>query len=319
MGRLSRPDCAVDGIMTRGITISAWLMCAGFALGQFGPKPVAVVNGEPIPRSELEAVMKIRPQAVVALTAGQQREFEEQIVQLLVDEAIFRQFLNKNAPAIPPAEVEKQLNNLVASLKSKNKTLADYCKESHQTERQIRSGIEMTLRWNAYAAQKATDAELRKYYDENKDFFDKVTVKCSHIVFRVPIEAPAAERAEAEKRLKEIQQQIASGQLTFADAAKKYSQCPSGPKGGNLGYIHRKWMVEEPFAKAAFALQPNQMSNVVATDYGLHLILVTDRKPPEKSDFAKVKDQVRECYLEEMRLDLLDNLRKSAKVEINLQ
>lgn len=288
-------------------------------MAQFGPKPVAMVNGEPIPRSELEAVMKIRPQAVVALTASQQRQFEEQTVQLLVDETIFRQFLAKNAPPVEPAEIEKQVNALIASLKTKNKSLVDYCKESHQTERQIRSGIDMTLRWNAYAAKKATDAELRKYYDENKDFFDKVTVKCSHIVFRVPIEAPAAERAEAEKRLKDIQQQVASGQMTFADAAKKFSQCPSGPKGGNLGYIHRKWMVEEPFAKAAFALQPNQMSNVVATDYGLHLILVTDRKPPEKSDFNKVKDEVRECYLEELRLDLLTNLRKTAKVEINLQ
>lgn len=304
--------------MYRLIACTLWLMVANISFGQFGPKPVATVNGETIPRSELDAVMKIRPQAVVALSASQQRQLEDQIIQLLVDEAIFRQFLAKNAPPVEPAEVEKQLSALVASLKGKNKTLADYCKESHQTERQIRSGIEMTLRWNAFTAKKVTDAEVRKYYDDNRDYFDKVTVKCSHIVMRVPIEAGPSDRAAAEQRLNELKQSILAGKITFADAAKQLSHCPSASKGGNLGYIHRKWMVEEPFAKAAFELQPNQISNVVLTDFGLHLIQVTDRKPPEKSDFNKIKDEVRECCLEEMRLELLTNLRKNAKVEIHL-
>jgi peptidyl-prolyl cis-trans isomerase C len=176
----------------------------------------------------------------------------------------------------------------------------------------------MMMQWNAYAAKKVTDADLKKYYAENKEFFDKVTVRASHIVLRVAADAPPAERQEAKQKLAALRQEIAAKKVTFADAAQKHSQCPSAPKGGDLGYFARKWMVEEPFAKATFALKVGDLSDVVATDYGFHLILVTDRKPGVASDFEQVKEDVRDCLLEEMRQDVLANLRRTAKVEVRL-
>lgn len=281
-------------------------------------KPVAVVNGESIPRSELEAVLKVRPQALLPLTATQTRQIHEDVVSMLIDEALMRQFLAKNAPTIDPSEVDKQLKNLAASLKSKNKSMADYCKETLQTERQVRVGIEVMLRWNAFTDKKLNDAELQKYFTQNKDYFDKVTVKCHHIVMRVPSDTPQAEKAEVEKKIRELRQKLVTGQITFTDAARKFSHCSSATKAGSLGYIHRKWMVEEPFAQAAFALKLHEISEPVWTESGVHLILVTDRKPPEPSDFTKIKAEVRECCSEEMRLNMLQELRKTAKIEINL-
>lgn len=290
---------------------------AGLAVAQSSSKPAATVNGEAIPRSEVEAVLKLRPQAVTPLTAAQQRDLFETAAQLLIDEALMRQFLNKSAPPADMAEVDKQFTALLKSLKTNGKTLAEFCKESQQTERQIRTGMELASRWNGYLANKLTDAELEKYYVENKDFFDKVTVKCSHVLYRMSPEAPAAEKSDMIKRMRDLRQQIIDGQMSFVDAAKTFSQCPSGPKGGNLGYIHRKWMVDEAFAKAAFSLKVNEISDVVVTDFGLHLILVTDRKPPEASEFAKIKDEVRDSCGEEMRQKLLETLRKAAKIEIH--
>jgi len=81
----------------------------------------------------------------------------------------------------------------------------------------------------------------------------------------------------------------------------KNSQCPSAPRGGDLDFIARKWMVEEPFAKAAFAMKVGDLSDIVTTDFGLHLILVTDRKPGTATTFEQVADEVRECVLEELR------------------
>ena len=75
----------------------------------------------------------------------------------------------------------------------------------------------------------------------------------------------------------------------------KNSQCPSAPRGGDLDFIARKWMVEEPFAKAAFAMKVGDLSDIVTTDYGLHLILVTDRKAGTPTTFEQVADEVREC------------------------
>src|SRR5262249_52909758 len=160
--------------------------------------------------------------------------------------------------------------------------------------------------------------ELKKYFADNKDFFDKVTVRASHIVLRVAPDAPAEERQEARQKLAAMRQEIAANKVSFADAAAKHSHCPSAPKGGDLGYFTRKWMVEEPFAKAAFALKVGEVSDVVTTDYGYHLILVTDRKPGVAADFEQAKEDVRDCLLEEIRQGVLLDLRRTAKVEVKL-
>jgi parvulin-like peptidyl-prolyl isomerase len=76
--------------------------------------------------------------------------------------------------------------------------------------------------------------------------------------------------------------------------------------------------VEEPFAKAAFALKVGDISDVVQTDFGYHLIKVTDRKAGTASDFNKIKEEVREMLVEELRVQILAEQRQTAKVEINL-
>src|SRR5262249_58132443 len=139
------------------------------------------------------------------------------------------------------------------------------------------------------------------YYNDFKDFFDGVTVKASHIVLRVPPTAPAPDVQAARQKLTDLRTQITGGKLDFGEAAKKNSQCPSAPGGGDIGYFPRKWVVDEPFAKAAFALKVGDISDVVQTDYGLHLVKVTDRKPGQPSDYEKIKDKGREIYVEKMR------------------
>src|SRR5436190_12030174 len=75
----------------------------------FGTPPVAIVNGEPIPRSLFDEAMKQRPPVVTPLTTAQQRQIKEAIVSLLVDETLVRQFLKKYAAPVDPAEVAKQM------------------------------------------------------------------------------------------------------------------------------------------------------------------------------------------------------------------
>ena len=109
-----------------------------------------------------------------------------------------------------------------------------------------------------------------------------------------------------------------ANKIDFAEAAKKYSQCPTAPGGGDIGFFPRKFMVDEAFAQAAFSTPVNGVSEVVQSGYGFHLIKVTDRKAGEPSDFAKIKDAVRKVCAEEWRMNLLKDLRKSGKVEITL-
>jgi parvulin-like peptidyl-prolyl isomerase len=304
-----------------GVSIGIVLVAIGWpeAHAQFGGNaPVAIVNGEPIPRSAFDELLKQRPPVVTPLTAAQQRQIKEEVVAVLVDEALVRQFLKKNAPPVDPAEITKQMSDLAKGLATQGKTLAEYLKETKQTEAQLKASLLAMAQWTCFAAQKVTEAELEKYYAENKDFFDRTTVRASHIVLRVLPDATPAEREEAKKKLAGIRQEIAAGKLPFAEAAVKYSQCPSAPKGGDLGFFARKWMVEEPFAKAAFGLKVGELSEVVTTDYGFHLIQVTERKPGQATTFETVVDEVRDCYVEDMKLNILAELRRTAKVEIKL-
>ena len=104
----------------------------------------------------------------------------------------------------------------------------------------------------------------------------------------------------------------------FATLAKTYSEGPSGPKGGELGYFRRGQMVK-PFEEAAFSLQPNETSGIVETQFGYHLIKVSDKKPAKKMAYAEVKDRLGE-HLKNQKRDseasaYIETLRKDAKIE----
>jgi parvulin-like peptidyl-prolyl isomerase len=163
-----------------------------------------------------------------------------------------------------------------------------------------------------------SDAEVARYFAENKEFFDKVMVQASHIVIRLSSNAPQSERQAARVKLQALRQEIVAGKIDFAEAAKKYSQCPTAPRGGDLGYFPRKFAVEESFARAAFGLQKGEVSDIVESEYGLHLIKCTDRKPGAPANFDKIKDDVREIAAEEMQQNLLREQRKLAKVTVYL-
>jgi parvulin-like peptidyl-prolyl isomerase len=283
-------------------------------------KPPAVVNGEVISRAELDAAIKLLGggPSPMQLTEDQRRGQQMQVLSLLIDDKVMRQFLAKNAPPATEADVTARVATVEAELVKQKKTLQDFLKESGQSEAAFRGDVAEAVQWDKYARSKISDAAVAEYYKDNKDFFDRVMVRASHIVLRLPPNATEADRAKAKQQLTDLRAQLASNKIDFAEAAKKYSQCPTAPNGGDLGFFPRKFMVDDAFAQAAFATPVNQISDVVQTGYGLHLIKVTERKPGEPSDFAKIKDDVREVYTEEMRMSVLNDLRKSGKIEITL-
>jgi peptidyl-prolyl cis-trans isomerase C len=281
-------------------------------------KPAATVNGEAITFGQLEPILKAVGPIPVELPEAQRREMQREALSMLIDDLLLQQFLRKNAPAVNPAEIDKKMAELAAGLKNKDKTLQDFYKETGQSEGDLRTNLSNVLAWSGYADKRVTEAEVRKYYDTYKDFFDKVTVRASHICLRVPADAADKDRAAARTKLLDLRAQIAAGKLDFAEAAKRHSQCPTGPGGGDIGSFPRKFVVDENFARAAYALKVGEVSDVVQTDFGLHVIKVTERKPGQPSDFAKIKEEVKDFYLEELRHQILVQLRKEAKIEIHL-
>jgi len=281
-------------------------------------KAVAMVNGHVITQADLDTVVSSSGKMPVQVPENTLKQMKMQALAMMIDNVLMDQYLKVNGPQVAPAEVDKKLAEFGAGLQKQGKTVADFCRETGQDEAGLRMNITRMIQWYNFANARIAEKDVKAYYDGYKDFFDSVTVKTSHIVLRVAPTATEAEKAAAKQKLADVRQQILAGKVAFADAAKQHSQCPSAPKGGDIGFIQRKFMVEEAFARAAFALQPNQITDVIQTDYGYHVILVTERKPGQPSEYEKIKDAVREFCIEELHQQILAMQRKASKVEINL-
>jgi parvulin-like peptidyl-prolyl isomerase len=279
-------------------------------------KVAAVVNGEPVTVADLDAAVAHLPAPAAPPSAVQQRQRRLEMLNLLIDDKLVRQFLRQRGPKVEPAEVERQFAALEAGQKRDGKTLDDYFKETGLTAARVTENFRLMLQLAKYVEAQATEERLRAYFEANRDFFDKTAVKASHIVLRVAATAPAAERQQAVERLRAIRADLAARKIDFASAAKAHSQCPSAALGGDVGYVVRKFQVDEAFARAAFSMKVGEVSDVVETEAGYHLIWVTDRKPGKASRYEDAAADVRECFEAELKQNLLAELRKKAKIEI---
>ena len=140
------------------------------------------------------------------------------------------------------------------------------------------------------ASVKVSDEEAKKFYDENPDKFNEgETVNADHILVKTEDEA------------KEILAKIESGEISFAEAAAKYSTCPSGQKGGNLGDFGKGQMVPE-FEKAAFELEVGEITKApVQTQFGYHLIKLNAKNEASVIPFEEIADQLKEMLVGEKR------------------
>lgn len=145
-----------------------------------------------------------------------------------------------------------------------------------------------------------TDEDAKKYYDEHKKEFEQpVTVSAKHIL------------VDNEELCSDVKNKIENGELSFEDAAKQYSTCPSKEQGGNLGVFGRGMMVPE-FEEAAFSLELEKVSEPVKTQFGYHLIKVDAKNEAKTSEFADVKNQIIQKLIQENQekkyLDLIKEL-----------
>jgi peptidyl-prolyl cis-trans isomerase D len=148
-----------------------------------------------------------------------------------------------------------------------------------------------------------TEEEIRGYYEYNlSKYMVPRRVRARHILFKLDQDAGEAEERAVRDEARKVLAMVQEGK-DFAGLAKKYSECPSKEKGGDLDYFSEGQMVK-PFEEAAFALEPGQISDLVRTRFGYHIIKVEDKKP------AMTKP------LEDVRAEIVASLTKSACAEL---
>jgi peptidyl-prolyl cis-trans isomerase C len=162
-----------------------------------------------------------------------------------------------------------------------------------------------------------SEDEARKFYDQNPDkFMRPESVRASHILIGVDSKASAEEKKAAREKADKLRKELTGG-ADFAALAKANSTCPSSQQGGDLGSFGKGQMVA-PFEQAAFAMKPGEISEVVETQFGYHIIKVTEKKPEETVPLEEVKDRIKQYLTEEKSqkavMDSVAALRKDAVV-----
>jgi peptidyl-prolyl cis-trans isomerase C len=154
-----------------------------------------------------------------------------------------------------------------------------------------------------------SDEEAKKYYDDNPGLFSTTQIKASHILVK------------DEETAKKLRAELAADKSKFAERAKEMStDKTSGAKGGDLGKFSQGRMVPE-FERVAFSLKPGELSEPVKTQYGWHVILVTEREEGERKPFDQVKEQIKTTLRNKQLQDTVQSkfeaLKKSANMQID--
>jgi peptidyl-prolyl cis-trans isomerase C len=288
---------------------------------------VAVVNGVIISKDaydrELDFFVRRAAPNGQQLPDVQMAQMKNQVLESLIDRELLFQESKKKGIQIKPEAVSDQLQKIQQRYPSKEEfenLLSNMGLTESDVQKQIARGMAIQELIDKEVSEKITvsDEETRSFYDKNPQLFQQPEqVKASHILIKVPADAPEDQKTEARKKIEAVQQKVRKGE-DFATLAKTYSEGPSGPKGGDLGYFRRGQMVK-PFEEAAFSLKPNETSEIVETRFGYHLIRVDDKKPAKKMTYAEVKDRLND-HLKKQKADseanaYIENLRKDAKIE----
>ena len=197
-----------------------------------------------------------------------------------VDAEAVKQHLNTVISRFPS---EEEFNKRIAA---ENLTLEDLERE-FMRRKAVQSLVEKEIAPSAVVSEEAS----KKFYDENPDkFVQPEQVKASHILIKVAPDVDDDEKTEKRREINKIRQKLDDG-ADFAETAKKFSEGPSGPNGGDLGFFTRDRMVP-PFADAAFALEVGQVSDIVITQFGYHLIKVFEKKEGSTIPYETIKAQI---------------------------
>ena len=261
------------------------------------------------------------------LTVEQEGIARRRVLEGLIDRRLMKLSAAGAGYSADPAEVEEQFAQYKGQF-SGEEELNAVLAEQGLTLESIRADIGEYLAIQAFLEKEfyenieITEGAARDFYDGNPGIFDQPEeVRASHIFLALDPQAEEDVRRGVEDRMKAIQERIAGGE-EFAALAMELSEGPSGPQGGDLGFFGRGAMVPE-FEAAAFALNAEEVSKVVQTPYGLHLIKLMDRREARTPSFEEVKNQIIDTLTDQKAQEAIDSFlaeqRGAAQIEIVME
>ena len=299
-------------------------------------KVLVTVNGEDI--NEGQVLKAIKPLLEASISGEGERLSQTAIDNLksrelngLIPMTIFNQQVKAKNVVVNDSEIDEYIKKMLTTtdppmtLDDLKKQIADqnmtYEVWKERVGFKINKQMEKLLTIENADQMKITDDEIKKQYDENKQVFQRPEqVRARHILITYDRSDPnkiEASKAEAKKKAQDVLYRVRQG-ADFNEMAKQYSNdTQSAVRGGDLGYFDQNTMVPE-FAKASFNLKPGQLSELVETQYGFHIIKVLDRRPPMSVPYEiarlRIIDGLTNRNLQTLAPVYIQKLRDQAKI-----
>ncbi len=268
------------------------------------PDSIATVNGAPITRDNFLVTMAAEEKMYARRGQGIPQtvlpQLKRVVLERLIREELFFQQSKAEGIEVNEELFRKKFDEAKKYFPNEEEFI-NYLAQGGFTEKSFlamtikKTSVRKLLDTKFMAASKPSDADVVKFYKENpREFETPAEVRASHILLKVDTaaspEAIKKAKAEALKEIRAIAKDVKKG-TDFGELARKHSTCPSKKNDGDLGFFTKGKMVQ-PFEDAVFVLEPGQVSDVVETEYGYHLIKLTDKKPGGIKSFDEVKEAI---------------------------
>jgi peptidyl-prolyl cis-trans isomerase C len=288
------------------------------------PDVLARVNGEPVTKADFERLLKNIEAGRGPIPAERRDEILRAVLDQLITYNVMKQEAGARKLSVSEAEVNSQVQQMQSQFPSEaefKQALAarDLSVDQLKADARVDMLIDRMMQAELAAAVDATEADARAFYDGNPDKFEQgESVRASHILIMANEQADAAAKQAASARMDGILKRARSGE-DFAALAKEHSEDSTREQGGDLGFFPRGQMVPA-FDQVAFSLKPGEISDVVATQFGYHIIKVAEKKPATTVPYDEVKGRILEFLSNQKKQEriesFIEDARKRARIEV---
>ena len=289
------------------------------------PDVVARVNTEAIGKPEFEdAIKAVEGQAGRSVPA----EERDQVYRMVLDQLVTGHVLLQEAKArkvvVPDADIDARVAQLRQRFPSEDefkKALASRNLTPDKVREELKKqlSIEKMIETEVTPKVSVSDQDVKDFYDKNPQQFQQPeSWRASHILIMVPQGATDAQKKEARAKIDDVLKQAKAGG-DFAELAKKYSQDGSAQAGGDLNFFSKGQMVK-PFEDAVAALKVGELSGVVETQFGFHVIKLTEKRPARTVPLVEVNKQIGDYLMNRARQEkaqaFVESLKAKSKIEV---
>jgi peptidyl-prolyl cis-trans isomerase C len=288
------------------------------------PDVLATVNGQPVTKTDFDRLLKNMEAGRGPIPA----ERRDEVMRAALDQLITYNVMKQEAAARKLTVSDTDVDGQIASMRKQFPSEAEFSKalaarnttvDQLKADARIDMVINKMMEAELATTAAATEAEAKDFYDKNPDRFKQPEgVRASHILIMANEKADEATKKAARAKIDGILKRVKAGE-DFAALAKENSQDGSASQGGDLGFFQKGRMVPA-FDQAAFALKPGEVSDVVTTEFGYHIIKLTEKKDASTVPFDQVKPQVLEFLSNQKKQQRVDTFiqdaKKRAKIEV---